>query len=146
MTELKDVKFMTAQDKARVLRQWEGFLKGGLKWEQFHRALYEHLILHCSFIAHYNRQGFYSTYFENGEDTAHFLTQFDNRNGTPNSIEYGMAYWYRDGDYEDVNSEMCRIAVRYIDGLTGQARKKQEEADIAEARRLLNKHGISLNA
>ena len=144
--ELKDVKFMTAQDKARVLRQWEGFLKGGLKWEQFHKALYEHLIQHCSFIAHFNRAGFFSTYFKNGEDTAHFLTQFDNRNGTPNNIEYGTAYWYRASDYEDVNSEMCRIAVRYIDRLTGQAEKRQEEADINRARQLLMKHGITLNA
>ena len=146
MTELKDVKFMTAQDKARVLRQWEGFLKGGLKWEQFHRALYDHLIQHCNFIAHYSRQGFYSTYFENGEDAVHFLTQFDNRQGIPNSIEYGRKDWYTASDYNDVNSEMCRIAVKYIDGLTGEARKKQEEADIVEARRLLSKHGILLKA
>lgn len=146
MVELKDVKFMTAQDKGRVLRQWEGFLKGGLKWEQFHHALYEHLIQHCSFIAHYNRQGFYSTYFENGGDVAHFLTQFDNRQGAPDSIEYGMTYWYTALDYNDVNSEMCRIATKYIDGLTEQAVKRQEQADINEAKRLLSKHGILLNA
>jgi len=143
--ELKDVKFMTAQDKAKVLRQWERFLKNGLKWEQFHKALYEHLIQHCSFIAHYDRAGFYSTYFENGGDTAHFLTQFDNRNGIPKSIEYGMIYWYTDGDYEDINSEMCRIAVKYIDNLTGQATKKQKEADIKHAKQLLMKHGITLS-
>ena len=146
MVELKDVKFMTAQDKARVLRQWEGFLKGGLRWEQFHRALYDHLILHCEFIAHYNRNGFYSTYFENGDDTVRFLTQFDNRQGIPDSIEYGVPYWYTAPDYNDVNSEMCRIAVKYIDRLTGQALNKQEEADIAEARKLLSKHGIQLSA
>ena len=144
--ELKDVKLMTAQDKAKVLRQWEGFLKGGLKWEQFHKALYQHLILHCSFIAHYDRAGFYSTYFERGEDAAHFLTQFDNRQGVPKSVEYGMVYWYTGSDYNDVNSEMCRIAVKYIDGLTGQAQKRQEEADIDQAKRLLMKHGITLKA
>jgi len=76
MIELKDVKFMTAQDKARVLRQWRNFIRSGLKWEAFHKALYEHLYLHCGFIAHYNRQGFYATYFEDGQDTLAFFNFF----------------------------------------------------------------------
>lgn len=145
MAELKDTQFMSAVEKVRVLKQWETFLKYGCQEKHFLKALYKHLTLHCSFIAHYNRQGFYYTYFENGEDTAHFLTQFDNRSGTPNSVEYGMAYWYNDSNMADINTEMCNIAVKYIDDLTGKARTKQEGADIAKARRLLNKHGILLS-
>ncbi len=145
MTELKDVQFMSAAEKQRVLKQWETFLKYGCQAKHFTKPLYNHLTLHCSFIAHYSREGFYSTYFESGDDTAHFLKQFDNRKGVPMSIEYNMDYWYRDSDMGDINSEMCRIAVKYIDGLTQTAAKSQEDADIAEARRLLSRHSIPLN-
>jgi len=143
--ELKDVRFMSAQEKSRVLKQWETFLKYGCQRKHFTKPLYHHLIMHCSFIAHYDINGFYETYFENGEDTQHFLSQFDNRNGVPKSIEYGMLLWYLDSDYNDINSEMCRIAAKYIDSLVEVAGASQEQADIAKARALLAKHGIPLN-
>lgn len=145
MVELKDTKFMTALEKKRVLEQWEKFLSYGCKRQHFTKPLYQHLINHCSFIAHYNINGFYSTYFDNGEDTAHFLTQFDNRSGTPNSVEYRMTYWYTDSDYSDINTKMCLIAVKYIDLLTSMANERQKEADISQAKALLAKHGISMN-
>lgn len=145
MTELKDVEFMTAKEKERVLKQWETFLRNGCERLDFHKPLYQHLINHCSFIAHYDINGFYSTYFDNGEDTAHFLTQFDNRKGVPNSIEYNMAYWYKDSDMGDINQEMCLIAVKYIDSLSRVARDRQRTQDIEIARKLLAKHGLSIN-
>lgn len=138
---MKDVQFMSAAEKRRVLRHWELFLKGGCKFTQFTKALYNHLIMHCSFIAHYNIAGFYATYFESGDDTRRFLRQFDNRDGIPSSIEYGMICWYTDSDYNDINSEMCRIAVKYIDGLVSRADAAQEAADLVEVNRLLAKHG-----
>ena len=79
MVDLKDSQFLSAAEKKRVLKQWDTFLKYGCQQKHFFKALYNHLILHCSFIAHYDRGGFYATYFTNGEDIAHFLTQFDNR-------------------------------------------------------------------
>lgn len=145
---MKDTRFMSAAEKERVLRQWERFLKGGLRREQFSEALYDHLIQHCSFIAHYNRAGFYSTYFESGDDTAAFLSQFDKRNAEPNgiprSVEYGMTYWVND-EYGDINMAMIEIASKYILGLLALAKQSQEDADIREARRLLSKHGIPLS-
>lgn len=142
--QLHDTKFMTAEEKRRVLRQWELFLKGGLKREQFDKALYNHLIQHCSFIAHYDIHGFYDTYFRNGDDTVHFLSQFDDRNGIPVSIEYGMTYWLTSEEYHDINSEMVRIAGKYIPVLIQQAAARQKAADIARAKALLAKHGIEI--
>ena len=139
---MKDTKFMTAKEKERVLRQWETFLRNGMKEQHFTKLLYHHLIQHCSFIAHYNRGGFYSTYFERGDDKAHFLSQFDNRNGIPQSIEYGMIYWYTDSDYNDVNSEMCRVASKYIPNLVKEAQEEQQNGDIVRARQLLANHGL----
>ena len=142
----KDSKFMPAKEKARVLKAWETFLRNGCRQEDFTHALYEHLINHCSFIAHYNRAGFYDTYFVNGEDTAHFLTQFDRSKGCQ-SMEYGGTGWLTDNytnGLADINNAMVDTAARYIPLLTQKALEKQRKADIAEARALLGKHGIEL--
>ena len=141
-TGFTSTKFMTAQEKRRVLEAWETFLKSGCRRESFTKALYEHLINHCFFIAHYDRGGFYQTYFANGEDTAHFLTQFDRSKGCV-SVEYGMDYWLH-GDYADINNAMVDVAAKYIPVLTQQALNRQKQADIARARALLAKHGIAL--
>jgi hypothetical protein len=62
---LKDSKFMTAEQKKKVLRQWDRFIEGGFSFHLFTDAIYQHLNLHCGFIAHFNRMGFYSTYCNN---------------------------------------------------------------------------------
>lgn len=142
---MKDTQFMSAPEKQKVLRQWELFLKSGLAKVKFTRSLYQHLIMHCSFIAHYDLHGFYSTYFEEGQDTAHFLSQFDNRNGIPKSVEYGMTYWYTDSDYEDINSEMCRVASKYIPSLIARATNSQKDVDVLRAKSLLAKHGLKVS-
>ncbi len=143
--QLHDSKFMSAAEKAKVLKQWEGFLKSGLDKGHFTKLLYHHLIQHCSFIAHYDIHGFYATYFESGDDTRHFLSQFDTRNGMPRSIEYGdLSGWLTEEEYSDVNIEMCRIAFRYIPVLELKAKNDQRHADLAHAELLLKKHGINL--
>ena len=143
--KLHDSKFMPAEEKRRVLKYWELFLKGGLQREKFTQPLYHHLMQHCSFIAHYDINGFYSTYFENGDDTVAFLSQFDDRNGMPKSVEYGMTYWLTDEEYYDINSEMVRIASKYIPILIQQAKNQQRAADITRATALLAKHGMKVD-
>ncbi len=78
---LHDSKFMPVAVKSKALKQWDTFLKSGCSKEKFTKTLYNHLIQHCSFIAHYDIHGFYATYFENGDDTVRFLSQFDDSNG-----------------------------------------------------------------
>ena len=145
--EFKDVPFMSAREKAQVMKQWETFLKSGLSKDKFTKALYNHLIMHCSFIAHYDLHGFYATYFDEGEDTVRFLSQFDNRNGIPRSVEYGGTYWICGGNdvceqYYDINIAMCLVAARYLPALVENAKRRQEEVDILRAEALLAKHGI----
>jgi hypothetical protein len=140
----RDVEFMSAREKRLVLNAWVRFLKNGLRFEDFSDRLYRHLTLHCSFIAHYNRAGFYQTYFENGEDSARFLSQFDKR-GECQSVEYGGSWWLN-GDYEDVNRAMIEEASGYIPGLLEKAQAKARESDLAEARRLAAKHGFEVCA
>lgn len=131
-TELKDAPFMSAKDKQLVLKQWTKFLAGGLEWQHFTKVLYEHLHLHCGFIAHYDRQGFYSTYFESGDGIIRFfawLQYEENRHMM---------------EYDDLFNAMMEVGASYIPGLIETAQVKQKNADIAIARRLLEKHGITL--
>jgi hypothetical protein len=106
---LTDTKFMSAVEKQQVLDQWERFLSSGFKWHFFNKALYNHLIQHCSFIAHYNRLGFYDEYFRSPEQTRRFLSQWK----TGLSVEYGMGFWLTDSEYNDINSMMVEIARPY---------------------------------
>ena len=113
MQEMKDAQFMPAQQKINCLKHWEKFLKNGLKREDFVAVLYDHLIQHCSFIAHFDKETFYSFYFGNGFDQIKkFLSQFDER-GEHLSIEYGGAWIYGE-EYSDINVEMVKIASKYI--------------------------------
>jgi len=137
-----DARFMSAREKELVLKAWVRFLKRGLRLEDFTKRLYEHLHLHCSFIAHYNRAGFYAEYFGNGEDTARFFSQIDNRRDCQ-SVEYGHTLWLQ-GDYADLNRAMVEEASEYIRALLETALAAQRQADLAEARRLAAKHGLEL--
>ena len=141
---LHDSQFMPAAEKRKVLKQWEKFLASGCEKDNFTKLLYNHLIMHCSFIAHYDIHGFYATYFEEGDDTVHFLSQFDDRQGMPRSIELGMTGWLTNDEYYDINSEMVRIAGKYIPLLNQRFKNRQRHADISRARALLTKHGIKM--
>lgn len=145
---MQDVQFMTAAEKEKVLRDWERFLKSGLSWDNFTKDLYNHLTQHCSFIAHYDRAGFFATYFESGDGKSNFLSQFDQHNaganGIPDSVEY-WGTWWCGGDYEDINREMISIATNYIPQLLLGAVDEQRDSDLAQARMLLERHGYTLS-
>lgn len=144
---MKDSQFMTAAKKERVLRDWESFLKSGMRWNKFTKDLYHHLVQNCSFIALYDRNGFFATYFESGDGKACFLSQFDQRNagpdGIPPSVGYGETWWCK-GDYEDINRKMVSLATPYIPMLLLEAESEQRASDLAKARVLLIRHGYNI--
>jgi len=141
--EFRDVQFMSAAEKRTTLLAWVRFLKSGLQFEQFTKALYKHLIQHCSFIAHFNRAGFHSHYFEAGDSTVLFLSQFDSR-GPCLSVEYGGLYWLS-GDYEDINRAMVSEGRAFIPSLLENAHRRQKDTDIDAAHSLLARHVISVD-
>jgi len=100
---MSSVEFMDAAKKKKVLKQWEQFVKSGFKRRLFVKEVYEHLHLHCSFIAHYNIEGFYCEYWENDENWWAFHG-FD-------SFIRQFSVW---GDYTDINSNMLHILHSYF--------------------------------
>ncbi len=95
-----DAEFMTARKKELVLRNWQRLLQHGLKRDHFTKRLYEHLHLHCGFIAHYNIHGFYDEYFQSGADTERFFDSF---------CSYTAQNFGACADYDDLNRAMRNV-------------------------------------
>lgn len=104
----KDTEFLSAEQKRKVLSNWDGFIKNGYSWSCFTDRIYKHLSLHCGYIAHYNRIGFYQTYWR--ED----IPEFARKNNllvrpAPSAFYNWIAFlaqftiW---GDYRDINTAM----------------------------------------
>lgn len=108
---MSDGQFLSVGDKQKILRQWGKFVHYGFKPEMFTKAIYEHLHLHCGFIAHYDRMGFYYTYW-NDE-----IVRFCEKNGhetvpAPKTFfEWerflkAFSIW---GEYTDINLAMMVV-------------------------------------
>lgn len=149
---MQNVKFMSAVEKELVLKHWKRFMGGldGYDFTEesqlrlqklFPRMLYEHLINHCSFIAHYNQCGFFQTYFTDPSDTIRFLEQFGKQPYT--SIEYGDNYW-ETGDYADINTEMCNVTTPLFEKLRSRFSDFAKQKDLNNAAVIAHKHGYTL--
>lgn len=156
--EFTEQEFMTAADKAKVLKHWERFMKALVTeyheeevdkygnrmpkpFKAFTNELYKHLSLRASFIAHHDRGGFYREYFEEPEMTLKFMTQFD-PTGPQISIEYGGSYWKN--QYPDINEALIQVTGKYLPALREKLTASQKDKDVARAEALLRKHGMTL--
>lgn len=142
-----DARFLSAEEKRLVLKAWERFLRRGLRWTDFSRRLYGHLIQHCSFIAHYDRRGFYAVYFEDPEATVRFVGQFD-PDGPGRSVEYGTTYWWEGhpanaNEYADVNLAMREAIRPFLARIRESATARARERDLARADLLRRKWGMA---
>ena len=109
-----NTKFMTAREKALVLKGWERFLRHGMKREHFTKRLYDHLHQHCGFIAHYNIHGFYSEYFEAGADIERFFENF---------CSYTAQNYGAYVEYDDLNRAMRSVYTRHRRAIAQRAEK-----------------------
>jgi len=135
------VKFMRKEEKEKVLKDWKSFIKSGFSYETFTKRIYKHLTLHCMFIAHYSKDGFYSTYFINPEDTLKFLRQFD-KNFEFKSIEYGINIWIK-GEYKDINLAMCEQIEKCKKDLYKRLNLKIRTNALREIKNLCQRYAIN---
>lgn len=127
----KSTEFMSDKQKEAVLREWQRFIDSGFNRKYFTGRLYDHLHLHCSFIAHFNIHGFYATDFKNPEHTIKFLQQFDKDFGHK-SIEYGTDYWFTSENYHDLNSEMAESLGPYKEKIYDGLKQRTKEMKLKQ--------------
>ena len=101
----------------------------------FTNRLYNHLIQHCEFIAHFNNQGFFGTYFTTPDMTKKFVQMF-NPNGNGQSIEYGMTGWLH-GDYADINEAIRQATEPYLKEIMDLAARRNDEQNMTRAQQAL---------
>ena len=78
-------------DDNQLIADWTKFIRGGFRLADFTPALYHHLTGHCAFIAHFDRPGFWSYYFDQqGNELVAFLNQFG---GDTCAAELGGTWW-----------------------------------------------------
>jgi hypothetical protein len=142
--QFADETFMSAVEKESVLQAWVRFLKNGCAWHDFTIELYQHLTLHCAFIAHYNRLGFYEYYFANpGEQTFRFLDQFDPAKPGV-SAEIGMMYWLNGPTASDLNRAMRETTAPYIARIRDRFQLEIKQRHLSHAAALARVYGFSL--
>ncbi len=138
-----DERFMSAQEKDKVLQAWKRFLKSGCAKAQFTELLYHHLSQHCSFIAHYDRHGFYEVYF--GRVTAQLFRFFDQFDPQLPGItaEYGTTHWLSEFNTgADLNQAMRTAAGPYLEALRQRFREEQRQHEITAANSILARYGL----
>jgi len=111
-SDFKDVEFFKAEDKYRTAKHFYRFVKNGFQRKDFNKRVYEHLHLHCGFIAHYNIDGFYQEYFNGSKtDLKRFAEHFLN---FVNPFEDVYNYTnIRMGNYQDINKVFADILNKY---------------------------------
>jgi hypothetical protein len=119
-SQFKDSDFFTAEDKYKTAKHFLRFVKNGFERKDFNKRVYEHLHLHCGFIAHYNIDGFYQTYFNGSKsDLKDFAEHFLNFESMP----YESVYNGSNVDYEPYKD----ISKMFADILLENDIKKQVE-------------------
>jgi hypothetical protein len=107
--QFKDVDFLTSLEKYQIAKHFQTFVKNGFQRKDFNKRVYEHLHLHCSFIAHYNIDGFYYEYFNGSKtDLKRFVEHFLNLDNLPYEDVYnGGNVNYE--PYSDINKTIADI-------------------------------------
>jgi len=137
--EFKSVEFFSAREKELTAKQFLNFVKklatlGDCESTKkaFTKRVYEHLHLHCGFIAHYDINGFYVTYF-NGDldDYKQFAEHF---------IEDGeISPYHYTSDYNDINFVFAKILSEKHSKILANFSEETKENDLAQAQRLVAK-------
>jgi len=126
---------MTAEEKQKVANDFSRFVNAvDCDYDNcqkfFTKRLYEHLHLHCGFIAHYDQNGFFSTYFENPEDTKEFFKE----------LRKGFGYV----EYNDVESVMKQTIESHKGAIAMKMDSRELQEDKIRIWTLMKKHNLEI--
>lgn len=136
-TKYTDTRYMTAAQKERAFNCFKRVLEER-NIDKMDRNLYEHLHLHCGFIAHYNINGFKAEY--SGQNFRRFVEHFD-RNSR---LFCGWNHWVNLEGFEDVNNDMVNLATAMAPTIYAELELEQKNAEIELCRALAKKHGLKI--
>jgi hypothetical protein len=91
--------FSTAEDKAKFANHFVRFVESGFKESLFPKWFYTRLSMTFGHIAHYNRNGFYETWFANTDKQMEFLQHtmrypcYGQPEYTYCDVEEALIYW-----------------------------------------------------
>lgn len=135
----KDVKFMSAKQKENA---WKNFKKIIDKRDisLLKKPLYEHLHVHCGFIAHYNIHGFREEY--SGQNFRRFIEHFD-KNHYYNQPPYLNFLWVGERDYADINTQIADYVTAQAQQIYGELDEAQKDVEVELMYTLAEKHGLT---
>lgn len=125
-------KWDTAQDKSRFAKQFVRFVKSDFSERLFSQAFYKRLSLSFGHIAHFNRHGFYQTFFASTAGKVRFLWQtlqhgcWGDPAFTYSDVERALQSWLRENGV--------------LDRFERKLAEEQEAAERAELARLQAKY------
>ena len=131
-----DTKFFTAKQKERAYRCFARVLRER-DISKMDKNLYEHLIQHCGFIAHYSIHGFKAEY--SGRNFRRFVERFD-RNSR---VFAGWNHWVG-GEYADVNNDMVDLATAMAPQIYAELDVAEKVAEIRLCKAIAEKYGLKV--
>ena len=124
-----DAEFMSAKEKDQIYKHWSHFLVVLLvdvdkAFNHFSERLYKHLSLHCGFIAHYNRKGFFDTYFSGGIEEFNAFVKTIRENS-----------WMK--EYQDINKAMMNLLDEHLEKLERIFENRSFAKDLYELKNIM---------
>lgn len=129
-----DTQFLSGKEQEKALKQFKKVIDMR-DAELIAKSLYNHLYLHCGFIAHYDIFGFRQTY--SGQGFRDFVEHFDLNN--PKMREW--SHWLG-GDYTAVNHDMAAYVTSQAPMIYAEMDEEQRKAELAMENKLLEEHAV----
>lgn len=130
-SQFTPTQWAAAEEKANFANHFRRFVESGFKETLFYDWFYQRLSMTFGHIAHYNRQGFYSTFFESVTGCVMFLRQCS---------QYGC-YGDATHTYSDVEKALMPFILETLPQCEKVAMEAIEAAERAEMDRLTKKYG-----
>lgn len=135
LSDFRDERYMSAQQKYKAYKKFKSVIEKR-DINLMDKNLYEHLHLHCGYIAHYDINGFKATYSE-PKDFLEFCENFL-------ILNTDRISWRSMEEYADVQRAMIEVLEQHIDQIRKEVENHETEQELKLLRLLAAKHGVKI--